>query len=738
MMRPHLFRGACAMLLLTGTAAAADFVVTNTQDNGPGSLRQAILDANESAGADRIVFNIPGAGVHTIGVGSGLPAITDPVTIDGYTQPGASPNTRRLGSDAVILIELRKVNTRDNFDGLVINTRDSVIRGLSITGFLLQLRALSFAGTGIRLFGEGGHTVEGNFIGLGPDGLVPTVGGVPLQNQNGVSIGSSGNTIGGTSPAARNVISGNHGGGIRSGRTNNTIAGNYIGTDPSGLNAVRNTVGIAFSGGPFTGTTVGGRVAEAANVMSAQNFAIFVDANTGIVPDPARAIGFAIQGNLLGVSANGDPLGGGDVYIDAAQMLIGGLGEGEGNLISGAVQVVESSRFQPTVGNRILSNRFFPEVQRPILVGRSNDIGDPDTGPNKLQNFPVITRATIDPNAAPGSTNGMLEGGLNSTPSTEFLLQFFYVGSPAEVLGTTTVKTDASGNARFSFPFTSATASTTAGFFTATATDPEGNTSELTPRNGSVQLANISTRGSVGTGDNILIGGFIVRSAGQKRVLIRALGPSLNVPDRLADPYLELYDSNGALVAKNDDWKAGQQQEIIQTGAAPQSDVESAIVSTLRAGSYTAQVSGVNGRTGNAIVEVYDLDPVTQASGRLVNISTRGFVGVGNNVMIGGVIARGDAAQRVIIRAIGPDLPVAGPLQDPTLELRDASGELLAQNDNWRDEQEQEIRDTQLAPRDERDAAIVTTLIPSIYTAIVRGKSGTTGVALIEFYDLTN
>jgi hypothetical protein len=207
----------------------------------------------------------------------------------------------------------------------------------------------------------------------------------------------------------------------------------------------------------------------------------------------------------------------------------------------------------------------------------------------------------------------------------------------------------------------------------------------------------------------------------------------------LADPYLEIYDSAGTLLAKNDDWKAGQQQEVMDSQVPPSSDVEAAVVITLGPGSYTAQVRGVNGGMGIGAVEVYDLGNFAADTGRFANISTRAFVGNGDDVLIGGFIARGDDAAEVIVRAIGPDLTglgVPGALQDPTLELRDRNGNLIAFNDNWRDPNEQEISDTQLAPNDDRDSAIVASLPPGNSTAIVRGKDGATGFALIEFYDL--
>ena len=204
------------------------------------------------------------------------------------------------------------------------------------------------------------------------------------------------------------------------------------------------------------------------------------------------------------------------------------------------------------------------------------------------------------------------------------------------------------------------------------------------PTPGSSHLANISTRLNVGVGDDVLIGGFIVRGPDTKKVILRALGPSLTgagVIGAMADPTLELHDSTGATIAANDNWQSSAQvSEIRATGLAPTNPFESAIVATLQPGSYTAIVRGVNNTTGIALVECYELDSTVI---RLVNISTRGRVGVGDEVLIGGFIVAGDGSKTVIVRALGPSLPLPGALANPVLELHDASGSLLSSNDNW-------------------------------------------------------
>ena len=254
------------------------------------------------------------------------------------------------------------------------------------------------------------------------------------------------------------------------------------------------------------------------------------------------------------------------------------------------------------------------------------------------------------------------------------------------------------------------------------------------------KVLNISTRLDVQTGDNVLIAGFIITGEKPREVIVRAIGPSLGsaVADALADPILELHDSSGGSVAANDNWKESQQAEIEATDLAPTDDLESAIVATLAPGTYTAVVRGANDSTGIGLAEVYDLNQATPS--KLANISTRGFVNTGENVLIGGFIVRpgGGTDTSVIVRAIGPSLGLAveNALADPTLELHDSSGALVAANDNWKDAQQAEINATGLAPTDDAESAIVALLPPGPYTAVVRGKDDTTGVALVELYSL--
>jgi hypothetical protein len=271
-------------------------------------------------------------------------------------------------------------------------------------------------------------------------------------------------------------------------------------------------------------------------------------------------------------------------------------------------------------------------------------------------------------------------------------------------------------------------------------------------------LGNISTRSFVQTGEHVMIGGFIVQGNGPKRVIIRAIGPELTqygINDALANPTLELHNGNGALIASNDDWQttilggiitSSQVSDIQNSGHPPTVASESAIIANLQPGNYTAIVRGVSNTIGVALVEVYDLSP--GASSSLGNISTRSFVQTDEHVMIGGFIVQGTGAKRVIIRAIGPELTQYGindALANPTLELHNGNGALIASNDNWQttilggiitSSQVSDIQNSGHPPTVASESAIIANLQPGNYTAIVRGVSNTTGVALVEVYDL--
>jgi hypothetical protein len=257
------------------------------------------------------------------------------------------------------------------------------------------------------------------------------------------------------------------------------------------------------------------------------------------------------------------------------------------------------------------------------------------------------------------------------------------------------------------------------------------------------EALNLSTRGTVSGGDNVLINGFIIAGNGPKTIILRALGPSLTgfgVSGALADPVLSLYNSSGRLVATNDNWQTDIGSEFMaQNGFALANPTESATLQTLMPGAYTAVVRGKNGSEGVSLAEIYRLYSPGYTS-KLANISGRGYVGTGDNVLISGFIIGDVGSATVVVRALGPSLGsfgVSQPLSDPTLTIYDSKGSAIAANDNWQNDNNAiDVQRNQLAPPNALDSAIVLRLPPGAYTAVVRGANGATGNALVEVYDL--
>ena len=249
-------------------------------------------------------------------------------------------------------------------------------------------------------------------------------------------------------------------------------------------------------------------------------------------------------------------------------------------------------------------------------------------------------------------------------------------------------------------------------------------------------LLNLSARVDVQDGENVAITGFILRGMGPKKIIVRGIGPSLSaqhVAGALQNPTLELHDATGKIIMSNDNWQDTQKADISATGIAPKDARESAIIATLDPGSYTAVLRGAHNTAGVGLAEVYDLDDQPGKSD-LANISTRGRVGTGEDVLIGGLIVGAMNPANVIVRAIGPSLAANGishPLEDPTLEIHDASGAKVFANDNWQDNSASaaRIRAAGIPPTDSRESALAVSLHAGNYTAIVRGKNNTQGVA---------
>src|ERR1041385_1728673 len=470
-----------ALVLGPTPAGAATFSVSSTLDSGAGSLRQAIDDANATAGADTIVFNIPGEGPHTIAPLSLLPDIIDPVTIDGYTQPGASPNTLAAGENAALSIVLSGSNGVAY--GFFISGGNSVIRGLVIN---------QFRGSAILLL-SGTNRVSGNFIGTDRDGLHPA-----SNDGDGVVIsGGDQNVIGGTDPADRNLISGNGvaGGALAGGGAHNVVQGNFIGTDASGTSAVGNLFfGVEFSDSP--GNIIGGASAGARNIISGNGQA-------GVCLFGTRG-GNQVKGNYLGANVTGtSALGNGTwgLYVlDSPGNVIGGPIPGAANLLAcnqlDGVAIDTASG--DATGNAVLGNSIFANGGLGIALSPSgvtpNDAGDTDTGPNELQNFPDLLSAT----AVGGG--GVIQGALNSVANKAFRVEFFSNDAPdpsghgqgKTFLGAATITTDGGGEASFSIAFPAPFA--IGQCLTATATDDANNTSEFSALAVAASLASLSNQ----------------------------------------------------------------------------------------------------------------------------------------------------------------------------------------------------------------------------------------------------
>jgi len=472
--------------LSSASLLAATFTVTNTNDSGPGSLRQAILDANANPGADTIAFDIPGAGVHTITPLTSLDVVTDAVVIDGYTQPGSSENTSPIGTNAVLLIELDGSSAAGV--GLDLNgpsTSGSVIQGLVVNRFL----------TGIEVSNSDGVVVRGNFLGTDPAGLSAR------PNDTGVECGANATRIGGPSPGDRNLVSGNTAGTFSGALvidglgTNAKAQGNLIGTDATGLHPLPNVGGLAAYG---TGNTIGGTGAGEGNVVSGNSlYGMWIEG------------AIVVQSNLVGVAADGSSAlgngGDGIVIHGSNDSVVGGLGPAEANQIAfntnhgvdndGVRNVMRGNSIHD---NGLLGINNYNGNNNP----KPNDPGDADAGSNNLQNFPIVQSVVH----LAGATE--IVGKLDSTPSTEFDLDFY--ANPAcsnfprafvegtTYLGSTHLATDDTGHVTFASTFPVVTED--GARIAVTATDPDGNTSEFSQRIVFSMTSSVSGPASGGTG----------------------------------------------------------------------------------------------------------------------------------------------------------------------------------------------------------------------------------------------
>jgi len=485
---------ALLFVLQAAGASAATFTVTNTSDSGAGSLRQAITDANAAAGADTIAFNVTGAGcsgsgVCTITPQSVLPTVSGTLLIDGYTQPGSSPNTNSTGAiNAVLKIVLSGGAVGGGAYGLYVSAADSTVQGLAINGGFFGGVSVSAADVSVR----------GCFIGTDAIGMTasPSGRGVYGAGFNG----ATGLTVGGPAPADRNLIAATGQIIILESVPGAAIEGNLLGTDATGAALLGVLPGDSILMYPAaTGTAV-----VRGNVVAGGTIEAI---NVGGVGQSSPVV---FQGNFVGTDATGtvnfgNPTTGIRLFAGANDVTIGGTGAGEGNVIAfnagAGVFIYPQGATSPVRcairGNSIHSNHQNPafgesmgidlgENASPLGGVTQNDLGDGDIGSNHLQNFPMITSAV--PSLAEGGTT--VTGKLNSEPSTTYTLDFYSnpacVGRPQDFLegrtwlGSTQVTTDGSGNAAINAIVPSLIGAGER--VTATATDPEGNTSEFSQR----------------------------------------------------------------------------------------------------------------------------------------------------------------------------------------------------------------------------------------------------------------
>ncbi len=856
-----------SVLVLLATAvfcsgADADtFFVSNTNDSGPGSLREAINNGNASTdpGFHLVRFNVPcpsGGGKPTIFLQSDLPAVTGAIDIDGSTGCGnvlIDCNGRNTGmafayhpngASSGLFQALRHVDIQQASVGVSNGAYDqsSVHTGLLVTGCTINafLRGISLQGvngavigeitnpgasaplsggnvipTGIYIFGGGGHMVRGNLIGASPN-----IGNVLIDE-------SSNNTIGGDGMAEGNIIipKGNTGIGvcIRNGNGGNKILGNKITLDqatvvpnpPRGVlvsyspnNLLQNNVisvaggsaDIYVEGAASTGTKVFGNfIGATADATTAVNVAVAGieliqtsgvtvgsatpgfgniiggTSSTGILL--SRASQVVIQGNFIGTNTTGvTDLGssGYGIHINGtSNATIGGSSPGEGNTIafSGAGGIVidpSSSGTPASIRDSIRGNSIYQNGGTTSGIDlnsdgvTANDIGDTDDGANHLQNFPVLSSAVskIGDNSVLSTT---ITGSLSSAPSGTYTVDFYRAGpSPNNdrarqfYLGNQQVTTDATGNASFTYVVTEPAPIPGGHFVTATATDSAGNTSEFSaaiavsdPQSNSTRSQDVQLTGSVSTatanpGATIEYD-FVLPaiSAFSQRIFTDTLPAGLTLGDVTVTNGNSIY---GKPFPTYSVARSGNTVTITFTGDNP-NDVRIAlgakIDSTVARGTVLVNRATLRSRE-------MDPDPfnnyvalttrVSDAS-QLLNISSRMPVLTGDGAAIAGFIVSGSGPKKLIIRGIGPALRSAGigdALNDPTLELHDATGAVLATNDNWKDTDQAAISATGLAPTNDAEAAILATLPAnnSLYSAVLRGKNDTIGVGLVEVYDL--
>jgi hypothetical protein len=777
------FRVSCALALFgwfcaaaAGANGGATLTVTNTNDDGTGSLRAVIAAA---ADGDTIQFDGTLNG-QTITLTSGELVIDKDITVTG---PGPD------------LLTVAKTPSQPPYFRIfhIRPDRIVVIAGLTISGGYAsgelaggiwnQDGTLTISNCKVSgNFSDGGAGGGGIYNGHKTGGTLTIVDSVVSDNWSGFTfgnpIGYGGGIInGGTLTIIRSTISDNiayfYGGGIYGGGTitiiDSTISGNRSGLDAfefSGLGGgiLKGSVGGALV---ISNSTISGNTASGGNGTGAGG-GIFGDGvvmitNSTVSGNFANRDGGGFSGGESGTtltitnstfSDNQANRNGGGIHHPN-----GGTFEIKNTIMKAGVSGANIFNNGGTVTS--LGYNLSSDSGGGFLTASGDQINtDPILGPLQNNGGPTFTHIPLtgspainagDPNFTPPPlydqrgyvrvANGRIDIGSVEAQSAPPPPSPTATATPTPTATATPTGTP------------SATASPTG---TPTPTHTATPTASPTPSSSPARALNISTRLRVETGNGVMIGGFIVYGGASKIVAVRGIGPSLTgvgISGALADPTLELRAANGTLLFQNDNWQddSAQAAQLTSLGLAPQNSNESGLVATLQPGAYTAVLAGKNGGTGVGLVEIYDTDftsgrlsvaaPTGQSS-RLANISTRGFVQTGDNVMIGGFILGGSTASTAIaVRGIGPSLTQSGlsnVLADPILELRDNNGALLSSNDNWQDDQVSaaQLRGHALAPQDPLESGIFTSLPPGAFTAILAGKNSGVGLGLVEIYNV--
>lgn len=680
-----------AFPLLTGVCS------TDIIERGECTLRAAIQLANFNPDLTTITFNIPTTDqgydaqtqTYTINIGSALELQTS-INIVGL---GAGKLTVQATGSSYPVFDVT-TNIDASVSGLSVKNGQNGIRASS-TG-TVNVSGCIIAGNGSRgvLNSSTGTLNLTNCI------ITSNFGGVDNDGTMAISDSTvSGNSTSG--PFNSGFGQPGFGGGIANAGTlrvsNSTISGNTA----SGGQSVMGAGGEGLGGGVYNG-----RVAD---ITDSTIYANSAAGGIGATQGKAKGGGIFNEGGATlrvtnsTISANttaGVGNAGGGIF----NVAFDGVHPGGVATVKSAIIALNDSISGPDVDGSFMSAGF-------NLIGKI----DGSTGFSQPTDHIGTTAAPLDPKLDPAGLKN--NGGPTQTVAilrTSIAINNGAPDSPS---------TDQRGVARVNVPDIGAF-EFNGNFFAAT-------------------LQNISTRGLVGIGDEVMIGGFIISGTGDKKVLLRAIGPSLSNPPvsltgTLQDPTISLFNVSGKLIS-NDNWADASNAQSIDPGLRPTNGLESAILISLPPGAYTAIVSGVGGGTGIGLVEVFDMDATVPS--KLSNISTRGLVETGDNVLIGGLIIKGPESETVGVRAIGPSLgdpPVnlTNVLQNPFLGLFNDQGNRVQFNDDWQSDQANEIIATGLQPSNMAESVIVRTLTPGNYTAIVTGVNGTTGIALVEVYGL--